>query len=41
MYRSRGDPRGSRDELDYGERSVRRRPRGDSDAESVGRDSKV
>ncbi|KAI9775975.1 MAG: hypothetical protein M1839_000674 [Geoglossum umbratile] len=40
MYRSRGDPRGSRDELDYGERSVRRRPRGDSDAESVGRDSK-
>ncbi|KZF22302.1 hypothetical protein L228DRAFT_283464 [Xylona heveae TC161] len=40
MYRTRGDPRGSRDELDYGGdarsgSSVRRR-RADSDAESAG-----
>ncbi len=47
LYRTRGEPRGSRDELDYGEtRSIsgggvggggsRRRARGDSDVESVG-----
>ncbi|KAI9886448.1 MAG: hypothetical protein M1823_001766 [Watsoniomyces obsoletus] len=54
LYRTRGEPRGSRDELDYGEtRSIsggvggagagRRRPRGESDVESVGsrRDTKV
>ncbi|KAI9797598.1 MAG: hypothetical protein M1833_005381 [Piccolia ochrophora] len=45
LYRTRGDPRGSRDELDYGEgRSVggRRRARADSDGESASsrRDSK-
>ena len=34
LYRSRGDPRGGRDELDYG--SGGRRRRGDSDGESVG-----
>ncbi|KAI9819914.1 MAG: hypothetical protein M1827_006484 [Pycnora praestabilis] len=45
LYRTRGDPRGSRDELDYGETkggSVRRR-RADSDGESIAsgrRDSK-
>lgn len=47
LYRTRGDPRGSRDELDYGESKSsggsRRRRRGDSDAESISsrRDSKV
>ena len=49
LYRTRGDPRGSRDELDYGEGrgseggrggSGRRRRGPDSDGESVGRDSK-
>ena len=39
LYRTRGDPRGSRDELDYGESKSsggsRRRRRGDSDADSV------
>ncbi len=44
LYRTRGDPRGSRDELDYGaDRPSGRRRRADSDVESVGsrRDSKV
>ena len=52
LYRSRGDPRGGRDELDYGENKAaggagstgsRRRGRADSDVESVGsrRESKV
>ena len=49
LYRTRGDPRGSRDELDYGEGRGseggrggpgRRRRGPDSDGESVGRDSK-
>lgn len=40
LYRKRGDPHGSRDELNYGEDrsttgSDRRRRRGDSDAESI------
>ncbi|MCJ1292200.1 hypothetical protein MMC34_003750 [Xylographa carneopallida] len=35
LYRTRGDPRGSRDELDYGG-GARRRRGGDSDGESVG-----
>ena len=39
LYRSRGDPRGSRDELDYG--SGGRRRRGDSDGESVGSRKRV
>ena len=34
LYRTRGDPRGGRDELDYG--SGGRRRRGDSDGDSVG-----
>ena len=50
LYRTRGDPLGGRDELDYGGESRssaggggRRRPRGESDGESVGsrRESKV
>lgn len=51
LYRTRGDPRGGRDELDYGESrgggsagSARRRRGADSDGESVGsgrRESKV
>lgn len=49
LYRTRGDPRGGRDELDYGEGrgsevgrggSGRRRRDPDSDGESVGRDGK-
>ena len=41
LYRARGDPRGARDELNYGDEghsvpgSERRRRRGDSDGESV------
>lgn len=45
LYRRRGDPRGSIDELPWGDErpSISRRRRADSDAESVGsrRDSKV
>jgi pre-mRNA-processing factor 40 len=40
LYRTRGDPRGSRDELDYGGGGGRRR-RGDSDGESVGSRKRV
>lgn len=40
MYRTRGDPRGSRDELDYGS-GTRRRRGGDSDGESVGSRKRV
>ena len=36
LYRTRGDPRGGRDELDYGEGRAGRRRRGDSDGDSVG-----
>ena len=39
LYRTRGDPRGGRDELDYG--SGGRRRRGDSDGESVGSRKRV
>ena len=40
LYRTRGDPRGSRDELDYGGGGRRRRG-GDSDGESVGSRKRV
>ena len=41
LYRTRGDPRGGRDELDYGGGAGRRRRGGDSDGESVGSRKRV